>query len=125
ILSQFTGAGTVNATIAPRLDTDLFFFRTLAASSPSEPGAHRIVLDGRAGGFDPILTLYDSSRTPIAVITDNSADDEDATVGVIRYTVDSVARNEIFYILVDADEAGDPVTGAYQLDIIGPPPGLP
>jgi hypothetical protein len=125
VLSQITGAAALSATVSPRLDTDLFFFRALAASTPAEPGAHRIVLDARAGGFDPILTIYEDSRAPIAVVTDNSAEDEDPTVGVVRYTAQSVARHEVFYLLVDADEGATPATGSYTLDVIGPPPGLP
>ena len=87
VLSQITGAAGLDATISPRLDTDLFFFRTLAASTPSEPGAHRIVFDARAGGFEPILTVYNQAQTPLDLIADNGPLDEDATIGVVRYTL--------------------------------------
>ncbi len=125
VLNQITGAGGVSALITPHMDTDLFFFRTLAKSTPSEPGDHEITLDARAGGFDPILTVFNAAQTPVALITDNGPGDEDATIGVVTYTAQSVARGELFYLLVDAADGAAVTTGSYRMDVIGPPPGLP
>ncbi|MFG0284075.1 MAG: hypothetical protein ACF8R7_06595 [Phycisphaerales bacterium JB039] len=125
VLSQITGDGGVSALISPTLDTDLFFFRTLAKSTPAEPGPHNILLDARAGGFDPILRIFNAGRAEIANIVDNGPGDTDPRVGVVGFTVQSVARNELFYILADADDGATTTTGSYQLTIDGPEPGLP
>ncbi len=108
--TQVGGAGprwdfSARAAISDAADMDYYSFKTGAV-----PGALVVAAWAtRAGELDPVVTVYDAARKPVAV--DVLTNDDGANVVQVR----NPKANSRYYVKVAADPAGHSPTGAYVL----------
>lgn len=113
-LAITTGDGLATGVIEVSQDTDLFRFRTLAA------GSHEIAITTPGNDMNPVIRVYDGSRTLILTAVDGDGNDEDGTRNSeVVVTLTASGEDEVFYFLVSADPLGFFSTGAYTATIDG------
>ena len=124
VLSSETGAGERTGEIATIGDTDLFFFETIADAS-TIPQQHTVRVDASAQSVIPVLTVFDTGTSVLAMIADNSAGDLDPTAGIIEYNITaSGTPGQRFFLQVELDDAGMFPTGSYTISVEGPVPDI-